>query len=214
MFTFHGFSRSNDDYWIDTIISSSQVSADSFRNLDESASRGGYSHKSLWSLQWRHNGREGVSNHQPHHCLLNRLFRRRSKKTSKLRVTDPCAGNSPVTGEFLAQVASNAEKCFHLMTSSCKTSYCSWIEAQTDLDVWMRLQLIIYTSWYPTGTWSRVSGSCKDISRLTLEVPQHFERSRRTSWITAKSAKVNVNQLLTHSPNDAHMCRRPCLVLL
>ena len=31
-------------------------------------------------LQWRHNGRDGVSNHQPHDCLLNRLFRRRSKK--------------------------------------------------------------------------------------------------------------------------------------
>ena len=39
------------------------------------------------SLQWRHNGRDSVSNHQPHDCLLNRLFRCRSKKTSKLRVT-------------------------------------------------------------------------------------------------------------------------------
>ena len=28
-------------------------------------------------------------------CLLNRLFRRRSKKTSKLRVTGLCLGNSP-----------------------------------------------------------------------------------------------------------------------
>ena len=36
-------------------------------------------------LQWRHNGRDGVSNHQLHDCLLNRLFRRRSKKTPKLR---------------------------------------------------------------------------------------------------------------------------------
>ena len=36
----------------------------------------------MFSLQWRHNGRDGVSNHQPHHCLLNRLYRRRSKKTS------------------------------------------------------------------------------------------------------------------------------------
>ena len=52
-------------------------------------------------------------------CLLNRLFRWRSKKTSKLRFTGLCAGNSPVTGEFPAQRASNAEKCFHLMTSSC-----------------------------------------------------------------------------------------------
>ena len=31
-------------------------------------------------------GRDGVSNHQPHDCLLSCLFRRRSKKTSKLRV--------------------------------------------------------------------------------------------------------------------------------
>ena len=44
------------------------------------------------------------------HCLLNRWFRRRSKKTSKLRVTGLCAGNSPVTGEFPAQMTSNAEK--------------------------------------------------------------------------------------------------------
>ena len=36
-----------------------------------------------------------VSNYQPHEHLLNRLFRRRSKKTSKLRVTGLCAGNSP-----------------------------------------------------------------------------------------------------------------------
>ena len=43
------------------------------------------------------------------YCLLNRLFRRRSKKTSKLRVTGLCAGNLPVTGEFPAQMASNAE---------------------------------------------------------------------------------------------------------
>ena len=61
------------------------------------------------SLQWRHNGHDSVSNHQPHHCLLNRLFRRRFNKTSKLRVTGLCAGNSPVTGEFPAQMASNAE---------------------------------------------------------------------------------------------------------
>ena len=43
-----------------------------------------------------------------HDCFLNRLFRRRSKKTSKLRVTGLCAENSPGTGEFPAQMASNA----------------------------------------------------------------------------------------------------------
>ena len=60
-------------------------------------------------LRWRHNDHAGVSNHQPHGCLLNRLFRRKSKKTSKLRVTGLCVGNSPGTGEFPEQMASYAE---------------------------------------------------------------------------------------------------------
>ena len=61
------------------------------------------------SLRWRHNERDCVSNHQPNDCFLNCLFRGRSKKTSKLRVTGLCAGNSPGTGEFPAQMAINAE---------------------------------------------------------------------------------------------------------
>ena len=60
-------------------------------------------------LQWRHNEHDGISNQRRLFCLHNRLFMRRSKKTSKLRVTGLCAGNSPVTGEFPAQTASSAE---------------------------------------------------------------------------------------------------------
>ena len=56
----------------------------------------------FFALQWRHDRRDSVSNHQPHDCLLNRLFRRRSMKTSKLRVRGLCAGTSPWTGEFPA----------------------------------------------------------------------------------------------------------------
>ena len=55
--------------------------------------------------------------------LLNCLLRRISKKASKLCVTGPFAGNSPITGEFPAQMASNG-KGFHLMTSSCLTNHC------------------------------------------------------------------------------------------
>ena len=47
------------------------------------------------TLRWRHNDHDGVSNHQPRGCLLNRLFTHRSKKTSKFRVTGLSAGNSP-----------------------------------------------------------------------------------------------------------------------
>ena len=67
-----------------------------------------------WCVPISHNNdviMSGIAsqNHQPHDCLLNCLFRRRWKKPSKLRVTSLCAGNSPVTGEFPAQKASNAE---------------------------------------------------------------------------------------------------------
>ena len=72
------------------------------------------------SLRWHHNGCDSVSNHQPHDCLLNPLFRRKWKKTSKLHFTGLCAGNSPGTGEFPAQMASNAENvsfwwCHHVI---------------------------------------------------------------------------------------------------
>ena len=58
-------------------------------------------------LQWRHNERNGVSTHRHIDCLLNRLFRRRSKKTSKL--TGYCEGNSPVTNGFPIQKGNNAK---------------------------------------------------------------------------------------------------------
>ena len=66
-------------------------------------------HTHYISLQWRRSGRDDVSLRSPTSPLLNRLFRRRSKKASKLCVTGLCAGNSPVTGEFPAQMTSNAE---------------------------------------------------------------------------------------------------------
>ena len=79
--------------------------------------------RAIYPLRWRHNEWDGVLNHKPHHCLLNRLSGRRSKKTSMPRVTGLCAGNSPGTGEFPAQMAGNAE------TDSiwCLTGLCTGI---------------------------------------------------------------------------------------
>ena len=70
------------------------------------------------SLQWRPNEHDGISNNQPCDCLFNRLFRHRWKKTSKLRITGLCAGNSRVTNEF-PQRASDVENvsiwwCHHV----------------------------------------------------------------------------------------------------
>ena len=72
-------------------------------------SRLGHATICLWlcALQWRHNGLDSISNHQLPDCLLTGL----------------CDGNSPVTGEFPAQRASNAENvsiwwCHHVQLSS------------------------------------------------------------------------------------------------
>ena len=77
-------------------------------------------------LEWRHNGRDGAWNHQPHDCSLNRLFKRRSKKTSKLRVTGRWQVNSPhkapVTRNFF----------FHLMTSPCTRRTCLCLSKRKD----------------------------------------------------------------------------------
>ena len=83
-----------------------------------------------WSLRWRNNGRDSVSNHQPHHGLPNCVFRCRSKKTSNIRVTGLCAGNSPLIGEFPAQKASNAE----------------------NVSIWWRHH--VYTLFYTKPQWS------------------------------------------------------------
>ena len=53
------------------------------------------------TLQWCHNGCHVIANHQLHHCLLNRLFRCRSKKTPKLCVIGVC--------KFPAQMTRNAK---------------------------------------------------------------------------------------------------------
>ena len=50
------------------------------------------------TLHWRDNECDGVSNHKSNDCLLNRIFRRRSKKTSKLRITGRWPVNSPHKG--------------------------------------------------------------------------------------------------------------------
>ena len=84
-------------------------------------------------LQWRHNERDGVSNHRRRDCLFNRLFRRRSKNTSKLRVTGLCEGNSPVAGEFPAQRSGNAENvsiwCRH---HACRHKCITFLEEDRD----------------------------------------------------------------------------------
>ena len=105
----------------------------------------------IQTLQWRHNGRDSVSNHHPNDCFLNRLFRLRSKDISKLRVTGLCAGNSPEAGEFPAQTASNAE----------------------NVSIWWRHHDFKRSMIYPYYVWV---GEIKGRSRISTKIsPRNIE---------------------------------------
>ena len=87
------------------------------------------------ALQWCHNERNGISNHWCLDCLLNHLFRCRSKKSLKFCVTGLCEGNPMVTGGFPSQRVSNAENvsiwwCHHGLHCS-DVRWASWCLVST-----------------------------------------------------------------------------------
>ena len=126
----------------------------------------------VFSSRWRHNGRDSVSNQQPHHCLLSRLFRRRSKKTSKLRVAGLCVGNSPGTGEFPAQMASNAENA----------------------SIWWRHHVSIDKHWVCKRGFLRLWNTCKArMYKLYLIIIKWWV------WIGAKLKVQNVMKCVKYS---------------
>ena len=85
--------------------------------------------------------------------LLNRLFGCRSKQKSKLRVTGLCAGNSPGTGEFPAQMASNAENvsiwwCHHVWRVYPRTV---WALPGSRLHITEGSTFVVCLSWCGIG---------------------------------------------------------------
>ena len=153
-----------------------------------------------FTLQWRHNEPNSVSNHQPHYFLLNYLFRRRSKKTPKLCVTGLCEGNSPVTGEFPLQKASNAENVSIWWSHHDKASfYKMWILPVSDrgsLDI-------------------RISVSELE-AKCTTHVPQDASHrdsiaSSSTGYVVCANRKVDAVQAQTHSDNYNPLSDPPCV---
>ena len=128
------------------------------------------------SLQWRHNVRDGIYNHQPRNCLLNRLLRRKSKKTSKFRITALCAGNSPVTGEFPAQRASNAEKVSiwwrHHYAAQIFTTWCVSNAERTLLSFYLHVVQLCTWVHLETGMFPHV----QLYGEVVMEFLQHVDR--------------------------------------
>ena len=70
-------------------------------------------------------------------------FRHRSRKTSKLCITGFCAGSSPVTGEFPAQMASSEE----------------------NVSIWWRHHIVQRAQWMAEITWARIRRLVVNASR-------------------------------------------------
>ena len=148
------------------------------------------------TLQWCHNERDGVSNHRSLDHLLNRLFRRRSKKTSKLRVSGLCEGNPPMTGGFPSQRVGDA-KMFPfddvipmiLLTVSCHTnlavtSFVSPLTGQFTLQCDMLL-IATHSSQAHTKkqTPERIqNGPCHLSLELIPNTPCHVTKDRHLIW--------------------------------
>ena len=66
----------------------------------------------LPTLQWRHNERDGVSNHQPQDCLLNRLFKGQIKENIKAPRHRPLCGEYTGDQWISRTKVSNAENVF------------------------------------------------------------------------------------------------------
>ena len=63
----------------------------------------------VWTFQWRHKERDGVSNYQPHNYLLNVYRGTDPRNYQSAASLVSVSGTSPVTGEFPAQRASYVE---------------------------------------------------------------------------------------------------------
>ena len=140
------------------------------------------SHYLKQSLRWHHNGRDNVSNHQPHDCLLNHLFTRRSKKTSKLRVIGLCAGNSPEAGEFPAQMASNAE----------------------NVSIWWRHHVLTTHQWV-----GNFAGTAEDIYPWYKFENNSFKtttKSHRDLWVKKIPCKMLFSKLSQNDTKEQSLC--------
>ena len=76
-------------------------------------------------------------------CLFNHLLKLTTKKTSKHALLALCDGNSPVTGEFPAVRASNAEKSFHCIYTFIRLG--SW--RCTCLFAWFAINKLNRKTW-------------------------------------------------------------------
>ena len=148
-------------------------------------------------ITMNHNEHDCVSNHQPHDCLRNRLFRRISR-TSKLRATSLCAGNSPVTCEFPTQrpvtriIFPFEGVIVGLVVWSLPASAYQCLIMWTASFIWIYIYIYIYILYYSIFQPPRMLMPYIHIHTFKL---QHRRRFQKTKWLTSND-RIRARTLL------------------
>ena len=188
-----------------TIACSTVYSGEDQRNYQSSAQMANnVENVSIWwrhrvILQWHYYMPDGASDHRRLDYLLNRFFRCGSKKTSKLRVTGLCEGNSSVTGE-LPQKGPVTRKIFPfddvIMTYHpwrfvlLKLTYNEMI-THDDISLLQGKRYEIYTH-----SLVFCKDSCNTISSFLNHLHVLIQHVRSVSFYTG--AHITYNKMITH----------------
>ena len=131
------------------------------------------------TLQWHHNERDCISNHQPHDCLLRRI----STKTSKLRVTGLCAGNSPVNSPHKGTVTRKMFPLDDAITNPVPPR--QWWQSRHRDNSWF---VSLYCCYHKACNFADPDKFGKDINSLWLS----DTISRYSSWVNIGSGMKNL----------------------
>ena len=118
------------------------------------------------------------------------------RKTSKLRVTGLCEGNSPVTGEFPAQRASNAENAsiwwrHHIKIIPALTRGWSPCKSHT-------------TSSFPTNGWFVYKFDVPIMHAITGYIPTYPKRTEVKKLRISKQHRIVIDGIIIVTPLNTH----------
>ena len=155
-------------------------------------------------LQWRHNEHNGVSNHQPHDCLLKRLFKSQIRENIKDLRHWSLWGE--FTGDFPAQMPSSAENVsiwWHHHAHWTPGYSCHSHPHQTlePINIFISSGLWSY-SWHPQML-PNPGVILASLEPFLTSLPQQTLGSPFTYYLLLNS-RTNLDNLITHWSHWSH----------
>ena len=124
------------------------------------------------------------------------------QKTSKLHITGFCEGNSPVTGEFPAQMASNAEN-----VSICWRHHVGLVYILPLELLHCKQCYVIFNSSWPSDTiwWHRSGSTLPQVKAYCLTAPSHY---LNPCWDLSSKVFCGIHLIIISQEVLMNMCYR------